>query len=204
MKILFRLANFLHLVGNADIVWNIVKETRKLLVHDYTKGSCQMNQYTTRNLISADEIKKNIRIIGIKLRINETISLKREPSNVILDLAVEMFTYLTACPDTKLIHLYHHLFNQNSTSVKDIILALNNALRMKPKSYLKKVWVKFTQVLKLQNVNIDQLINGLDLSTEDKIILGNSTLPLHSHLDENLSKLNKAKNSSLAFNFFRL
>ena len=188
------------MAGNVDIVWKIVKETRKLFTHDDNKGSCQM--FTTRNLIKTEEIKESVRIIGIQLRSNETLSLKREISNATLNLAVEMFTYLTACPDTKLIQLYHHLFYPNSTSVQEIISALSNALRMKPKSYLKKVWVKFTQVLKLQNVNIDQLINAPDLSTKDKIILGNGTK--HPNFDEILSKLNKARYSCLIFDSFRL
>ena len=62
---------------------------------------------------------------------------------------------------------------------------------MKPKSYMKKVWVKFSKILSLQNINIDQLVIGTDLSKEDEIILHKSTQNLQLNV-ENYEILSKS------------
>ena len=144
-----------------------------------------------KNLVSEDNMKDIFTNIKNRLDINETLSLKEEISTTQLDLAVEMFVYLTACPDTEMIHLFQHLFYQTSISVKDITLTLSNALRIKPKGYLKKVWMKFTQVLRLQSVDIDQLINGPDLSEEDQMIVSQDNQTKKQDNYKILSKLKK-------------
>ena len=175
----FRLANVLHNADDVETVWQIVKKTRQWFIQDNTRESCQMNQYSRKNMVSKTGMTVLVNMVttlGRNFGINETISLEEEISESELNLAVEMFTYLTACPDTKLIHLYHHLFNQTSISVKEILLTTANLLEQKPKSYVKKVWLKVAQTLNLQSVNIEQLVIGNNFDKETDIVLGNETI----------------------------
>ena len=156
-----------------------MKKTRTWFIQYNTRESCQMNQFSRKNMVSKTGMTVLVNMVttlGKNFGVNETISAEKEILRSKLDLAVEMFTYLTACPDTRLIHLYHHLFNQTSISVKEIFLTMSNLLKLKPKSYVKKVWLKMSQTLNLKIVNIEQLVIGNNFDKELDIVLGNETI----------------------------
>ena len=53
---------------------------------------------------------------------------------------------------------------------------MSNLLKLKPKSYVKKVWLKMSQTLNLKIVNIEQLVIGNNFDKELDIVLGNETI----------------------------
>ena len=133
-----------------DNVWKIIKDLRRNFLTGNRSKECE----TEDNQISKKERKSNIDHVQEKLKttqIQENVleNVKRE----ILQLGVEMYTYLNFCTP-KIIKFYKELLLQGST--KDIILALTNIMKTKrnaEESTAKKIWKKLKEEFKFTSKN---------------------------------------------------
>ena len=107
-----------------DNLWIIIKQVRKNYLSHKDDPECKDDD----NQIAEDDIKTNIDIVEENLTANLTdYDYYDENMEDILHEGVEMFTYLSFCPQKKLINFYKELLLQGST--KDILLLMTNIMK---------------------------------------------------------------------------
>ena len=141
-----------------DNIWKIIKQVRKSFLSDGDDTECKNYD----NQIAEDDIKANVDNVEENLDTKSTDydshdydyddyehDSHENITDDILQIGVEMFTYLNFCPPKKLIKFYKELLLQGST--KEIILAMTNIMKTRrnsEKSTSTKIWSRITKKLK--------------------------------------------------------
>ena len=102
-------------------------------------------------ILSVDYIKNNINHFAEELNLNTSSIPRDNISYEILEIAVEVFTYLNHCPQ-KLTKLIQHILETEAP--KDIILAFTSIMKtsnMQMRIDLRKIFLKIMESFKLED-----------------------------------------------------
>ena len=164
---------------NQENIWKVIRQIRKSFLSFDFNPSCDIGNPL---LFHNNHIKKNIKTVGEKLKVNTTYSRNKEVSEIILQTAADMFTYLNFCPSAEartLSNFLQDLFN--SRSAKNILLALTSIMKSSKnakKESSTKIFMKAMEIFKLSTysdievITKEKKINKFKHFNETRKILG--------------------------------
>ena len=135
---------------NQENIWKVIRQIRKSFLSFDFNPSCDIGNPL---LFHNNHIKKNIKTVGEKLKVNTTYSRNKEVSEIILQTAADMFTYLNFCPSAEARTLSNFLQDLlTSRSAKNILLALTSMMKRSvnaEKESSTKIFTKAMELFKL-------------------------------------------------------
>ena len=163
----------IHIINNHEYVWTIVKNIRKSFLLENIDPPC-----TTPTILYDSRIEKIINMVEDKLKINSSVTPHENLTGDTLQIAGEMFIYLSICPH-KLLPFYYDLFK--TASPEQIALALTSVIKTSQNS-AKEVSV---QLLNKLLANSTQYQNIIAITKEYK----NNTMKKQKLGDDVMNRL---------------
>ena len=164
-----------------DVVWKTVQDVRRSALHDldchqgthweYYVPIYYLKYYRIASTNMTDSVNEIERI----LKVNVSTKPKENVNQETIEIAGEMFTYLSFCSDEikGLSKFYIDILKNFST--KDIIQNLNNIIKVSSKDQMKKeatvnIWNKVSKTLGLRNHKV------VDAATKENYLLDMETI----------------------------
>ena len=150
---------------NQENIWKVIRQIRKSFLSFDFNPSCDIGNPL---LFHNNHIKKNIKTVGEKLKVNTTYSRNKKVSDKILQTAANMVTYLIFCPTAKARTLTIFLFDLfNFKSANNILLAMTSMMKSSKNAGQEsstRIFMKAMEIFKLGT------FRDIDVITKDRKI----------------------------------